>query len=83
MKQIIIATTGFELVTKRIRKRVFLDETILVVPWTELVGRIHPFAPSGASAKGRRPAFAVEPMLRIHFLQQWFGLSDPTPRSST
>jgi len=77
MKQISLATTGFELVTKRTRKRVFLDEMNLVVPWTELVGLIQPYAPSGTGTKGGRPAFAVETMLRIHFMQQWFGLSDP------
>ena len=82
MKQISLATTGFELVTKQTRKRVFLDEMNLVVPWTELVGLIQPFAPSGAGAKGGRPAFAVETMLRIHFLQQWFGLSDPAMEES-
>jgi hypothetical protein len=27
--------------------------------------------------KGGRPPFAVETMLRLHFLQQWFKLSDP------
>ena len=31
----------------------------------------------GTGVKGGRPTFAVETMLRIHFLQQWFGLSDP------
>ena len=77
MNQISLATTGFELVTKRTRKRVFLDEMNLVVPWTELVGLIRPFAASGTGLKGGRPSFAVETMLRIHFLQQWFGLSDP------
>jgi IS5 family transposase len=77
MKQISLASSGFELVTKRTRKRVFLDEMSLVVPWTELVGLIQPFAPTGAGAKGGRPSFALETMLRIHFLQQWFGLSDP------
>ena len=77
MKQISLASSGFELVTKRTRKRVFLDEMSLVVPWTELVGLIQPFAPTGTGAKGGRPTFAVETMLRIHFLQQWFGLSDP------
>jgi IS5 family transposase len=41
------------------------------------VGLIQPFAPTGTGAKGGRPTFAVETMLRIHFLQQWFGLSDP------
>ena len=77
MNQISLATTGFELVTKRTRKRVFLDEMNLVVPWTELVDFIRPFAASGTGVKGGRPPFAVETMLRIHFLQQWFGLSDP------
>ncbi|MFK0731866.1 MAG: IS5 family transposase [Gloeotrichia echinulata HAB0833] len=74
MKQKSFATTGFELVTKRTRKREFLDEMNLVVPWTALVGLIEPYAPSG---KTGRPPFAVATMLRIHFLQQWFGLSDP------
>ena len=77
MKQISLATTGFELVTKRTRKRVFLDEMNLVVPWTELVSLIQPFASGGTGPKGGRPSFPVETMLRIHFLQQWFGLSDP------
>ena len=77
MKQISLATTGFELVTKRTRKRVFLEEMNVVVPWTQLVGLIEPFAPSGTAGKGGRPSFAVETMLRIHFVQQWFGLSDP------
>ena len=76
MKQISLASGGYELVIKRTRKRVFLDEMNLVVPWTQLVGLIQPFAHS-AGSKGGRPAFAVETMLRIHFLQQWFGLSDP------
>ena len=77
MKQSTLATAGFGLVTKRTRKRVFLDEMNLVVPWTELVNLIQPFASSGTTARGGRPSFPVEAMLRIHFLQQWFGLSDP------
>ncbi len=67
---------------KQLFKRVFLDEVNLVVPWTELVGLIQPYAPSGASAKGGCPTFAVEAMLRIHFPQQWFGLSDPPMEES-
>jgi IS5 family transposase len=77
MKQSTLATAGFGLVTKRTRKRVFLDEMNLVVPWTELVGLIQAFAAKATGAKGGRPPFPVETMLRIHFLQQWFGLSDP------
>ena len=73
MKQISLAATGFQLVIKRTRKREFLGEMNLVVPWAELVGLIEPHAPLG---KTGRPPFAVATMLRIHFMQQWFGLSD-------
>ena len=74
MKQMSLANTGFELSSKRTRKRAFLDEMNLVVPWRELVALIEPHAPV---ARTGRPAFALLTMLRIHFMQQWFGLSDP------
>ena len=75
MKQMSLGAAGFERKTKRTRKREFLDEMNLVVPWSELVSLIAPHSPT-RSAKGGRPPFAVETMLRIHFLQ-WFNLSDP------
>jgi transposase, IS5 family len=56
------------------RKREFLREMQRVVPWAELVRQIEPYAPQGRRG---RPPFAVEAMLRIHFMQQWFALSDP------
>ena len=76
MKQMSLGESGYERKTKRTRKREFLDEMNLVVPWAELVALIAPHAPA-LGAKGGRPPFAVETMLRIHFLQQWFNLSDP------
>ena len=45
-----------------------------MVTWAALVSLIEPHAPSG---KTGRPPFPVLTLLRIHFLQQWFGLSDP------
>lgn len=71
-----LCTAGFERKTKRTRKREFLDEMNLVVPWTELVALIAPHAPA-PGAKDGRPPFGVHTMLRIHFLQQWFNLTDP------
>ena len=71
MKQ---ADLGLNLTTKRTRKREFLAEMERVVPWAALVALITPYAPEG---KRGRPPFAVETMLRIHFMQQWFTLSDP------
>lgn len=59
---------------KRTRKRAFLEEMERVVPWTELVALIVPHMPAG---KTGRPPYPAELLLRIHFLQQWFGLSDP------
>lgn len=81
MKQMSLSGSGFERKTKRTRKRQFLDEMNLVVPWGELVSLIAPHAPT-PGAKGGRPPFAVETLLRIHFLQQWFNLSDPAMEES-
>ena len=67
------ADLGLNLSTRRTRKAVFLDEMELVVPWRELVALIAAASPVATTG---RPPFAHEAMLRIHFLQQWFGLSD-------
>jgi transposase, IS5 family len=71
MKQ---SSLGLGLSSKRTRRRVFLEEMERVVPWTELVALLTPYMPEGRRG---RPPFAVEVMLRIHFMQQWFNLSDP------
>ena len=65
---------GLDLSTKRTRKREFLDEMRRVVPWSRLIALIEPHYPKG---KTGRPPFPVATMLQIHFMQQWFGLSDP------
>jgi len=74
MNQISLAQTGFELATKRTRKREFLDEMNAVIPWAALLGLLRRHAPESRMG---RPPFALETMLRIHLLQQFFGLSDP------
>ncbi|MGC4075940.1 MAG: IS5 family transposase [Rubrivivax sp.] len=65
---------GLNLSTKKTRKREFLEEMDRVVPWAALVEIVQPHYPR---ARTGRPPFALETMLRIHYLQQWFGLSDP------
>ena len=45
-----------------------------VVPWAEMCALIAPFYPEPGAG---RPAYGVERMLRIYFLQQWFNLSNP------
>ena len=60
--------------TKRTRRPEFLRAMESVVPWTNLVALVSPYMPEGRRG---RPPFPVEVMLRIHFMQQWFNLSDP------
>lgn len=65
---------GLGQTAKRTRRREFLDEMEKVVPWGDLVTLVSPYLPEG---KRGRPPFSPETMLRIHFMQQWFALSDP------
>ena len=44
-----------------------------VVPWSRLVDRLRPFYPKGERG---RPPIGLERMLRLYFLQQWYGLAD-------
>jgi len=65
---------GLNLSTKKTRKREFLEEMEKVVPWATLVQIVEPHYPR---AKTGRPPIAIETMLSVHYLQQWFALSDP------
>ena len=65
---------GLNLTSKRTRKGEFLAQMECVVPWAALVELIAPYYGEG---KNGRPPFALETMLRVHFMQQWFSLSDP------
>lgn len=47
------------------------------MPWQVLVALIEPHYPR-TSSKGRRPPYPLATMLRIHLLQQWYSLSDPS-----
>jgi len=59
---------------KQTKREKFLAEMERVVPWGKLAAVIEPYYPKAAN--GRRP-MALERMLRIYFLQQWYALSDP------
>ncbi len=65
---------GFSRLRKQTKRERFLAEMDVVVPWGRLMALIEPHYPQGGS--GRKP-MPLERMLRIHFLQQWFGYSDP------
>ena len=59
---------------KRITRRErFLGEMERVVPWSALLEVLEPYYPKG---KRGRPPIGLERMLRVYFIQQWYGLSD-------
>jgi IS5 family transposase len=59
---------------KTTRRERFLKEMDAIIPWKRLLKLIKRHYAKGG--KGRPPVES-ETMLRIHFLQIWFGLSDP------
>jgi IS5 family transposase len=58
---------------KQARRDRFLAEMEVAVPWGRLVERLRPLYPKGERG---RPPIGLERMLRIYFVQQWYGLSD-------
>ena len=60
---------------KKTRREIFLAEMEQVVPWNALLKLIGPHYPK-MGRPGRQP-YPLATMLRIHFLQQWYALSDP------
>jgi IS5 family transposase len=75
MDQLSFAEAEYAAKRKKTRREVFLEEMELVVPWKDLVKVITPFYP--VAGRGRRP-YPLEAMLRIHLMQNWFALSDPS-----
>ncbi len=75
MKQSSFASLNFASEKKQTRREVFLAEMDQVVPWKQLEALIEPHYPT-TGRRGRQP-IGVSSMLRIHFMQQWYALSDP------
>lgn len=76
MKQQSLSLMGYYYKGKKTKREQFLAEMDRAVPWAELCALIEPHYPKASSAGGR-PPIALERMLRIYCLQQWYNLSDP------
>ena len=55
------------------RREKFLARMEEVLPWVRLLAVIAPHYPKGERG---RPPLGLERMLRVYFLQQWYGLAD-------
>ena len=74
MSQISFGDAEYAGKRKQTRREVFLAEMEQVVPWKVLLKLIEPFYP--IAGRGCHP-YPLETMLRVHLMQNWFGLSDP------
>jgi IS5 family transposase len=74
MMTVSFASLAYENKKKRTRREKFLQEMDQVIPWKELLQIIKQYYPRAGN--GRQP-MPLGRMLRIYFMQQWYGLSDP------
>jgi IS5 family transposase len=79
MKQTTFASAAWQAKGKVTRRERFLAEMNAVIPWERLLVLIEPHYPKAGA--GRQP-HAMERMLRIYFMQNWFNLSDPQAEDS-
>lgn len=74
MKQMTFASAAWQSKGKVTRRERFLAEMDAVIPWQRFMELIEPHYPKAGN--GTQP-LPLERMLRIHFMQHWFNLSDP------
>ena len=60
---------------KPTRREVFLQVMEQVIPWDLLLKAIEPYYLK-AGPQGGRPAYPMKVMLRVYFLQNWYGYAD-------
>ena len=68
------ASLAYENKKKKTRREKFLKEMEQIIPWEESLQIIKKYYPKAGN--GRQP-MPLGRMLRIYFMQQWYGLSDP------
>jgi IS5 family transposase len=71
--QTTFAHAEFAAKKKITRREKFLARMEEVIPWAKLLAVLEPHYPKG---KRGRPPIGLERMLRVYFLQQWYGLAD-------
>lgn len=73
-KQLSFSQVEYGSKKKQTRRDVFLAKMESVVPWARLVVVIEPYYPK--SGRRGRPPVGLERMLRMCFVQQWYGLAN-------
>ncbi len=73
-KQLSFSQAEYGSKKKLTRRDIFLAKMESVVPWARLIAVVEPYYPK--SGKRGRPPIGLKRMLRMYFVQQWYGLAD-------
>jgi len=73
-KQLSFSQAEYGSKKKLTRRDIFLAKMESVVPWARLIAVIEPYYPK--SGKRGRPPIGMKRILRMYFVQQWYGLAD-------
>ena len=73
-QQMSFAQAEYRAKKKLTRRDIFLAKMEQVMPWSRLLAVVEPHYPK--SGKRGRPPIGIERMLRMYFIQQWYGLAD-------
>lgn len=76
LQQLSFADAEYLAKRQRTRRDRFLAEMEQVVPWALLLETLTPYYYPNAGRGAGRPPIGLERMLRMYFLQQWYGLAD-------
>ena len=74
MNQPIFSELEYQDKKRKTRREVFLERMDGLIPWQLLEERIHPCYPK--AGRGRHP-YLLPVMLRVHYVQLFYNLSDP------
>lgn len=74
MSQLSFADTKFTSKCSKARKELFLEQMNELFPRQQIEAQIDPFYPKAGN--GRR-SYPLATMLRIHFMHNWYNMSDP------
>lgn len=73
-KQLSFSQAEYMFKKKLTRRDLFLTKMNEIVPWNRLIAVVDPHYPK--HGKRGRPPIGIDRMLRMYFIQQWYGLAD-------
>lgn len=79
MSQLTFAEAEYQNKKRKTRREIFLEKMDAIIPWKRLENRAAKHYPKGEMG---RPPYPLSVMLRVHCLQLFYNLSDPSLEDS-